>query len=72
MIDNSEAINRPMKAFRVGSVKNPALLKFRPDGLVAVESGFDVQKDIQEFPTTPITTAIQVYDKLDIIVSTQS
>lgn len=72
MIDNSEAINRPMKAFRVGTVKNPALLKFRPDGLVAVESGFDVQKDIQEFPVTPITTAIQVYDKLDNIVSTQS
>lgn len=72
MIDNSEAINRPMRAFKVGSVKNPALLKFRPDGLVAVEWAFDVQRDIQNFPTIPITTAIQVYDKLDVIISTQS
>ena len=37
-----------------------------------MESGFDVQKDIQNFPVVPITTAIQVYDKLDLIISTQS
>lgn len=72
MLDNAEAINRPMRAFNVGAIKNPALLKYRKDGLVPVEKGFNVQQDIQTLPVIPLTTSIEVYDKLDNIVATQS
>lgn len=72
MLDNAEAINRPMRAFDVGAVENPALLKFRKDGLIPVKTGFDVQKAIQTLPVIPLNTSIEVYDKLDIIIATQS
>lgn len=72
MLDNAEAINRPMRAFDVGAVENPLLLKFRKDWLIPVKSGFNVQQAIQSLPVIPLTTSLQVYDKLDIITSTQS
>jgi len=72
MLDNGEAINRPMKAFDVDAIKNPALLKYRKDGLIPVKAGTDVQKAIQFFPTVPITTAIEVYDKLDEVIGLNS
>lgn len=72
MLDNGEAINRPMKAFDVDAIKNPALLKYRKDGLIPVKGGTDIQKAIQEFPVTPITTAVDVYDKMDQIMGINS
>lgn len=72
MLDNAEAINRPMRAFDVWAVENPLLLKFRKDGLIPVKSGFNVQQAIQSLPVIPLTTSLQVYDKLDTITSTQS
>ena len=71
-LDNAEAINRPMKAFNVNAVENPALLEYRPDGLIPVKNGFDAQKDIQFFQTVALNPAMTVYDKLDEIVSVQS
>lgn len=71
-LDNAEAINRPMKAFNVNAVENPALLEYRPDGLIPVKQGFDASKDIQFFQTVPLNPAMNVYDKLDQIISTQS
>lgn len=72
MLDNGEAINRPMKAFDVDAIKNPALLKFRKDGLIPVKGGVDVTKAVQFFQTTPIETAIGVYDKLTEIIDINS
>lgn len=72
MLDNGEAINRPMKGFDVATVKNPALLKFRKDGLIPFKGGTDLSKAVQLFPVVPLTTSIEVYDKLDSITSTQS
>lgn len=72
MLDNGEAINRPMKAFDVDAIKNPALLKYRKDGLIPVKAGVDVNKAVQFFPTVPITTAMEVYDKLDQIIGLNS
>lgn len=72
MLDNGEAINRPMKAFDIDAVKNPALLKYRKDGLMPVKGGVDINKAIQFFPVTSITTAVEVYDKLDEIISINS
>lgn len=72
MLDNGEAINRPMKAFDTGAIKNPNLLKFRKDGLIPVKSGVRVQDAVQVFPVAPIQTAIQVYDKLSEIIDINS
>jgi succinate dehydrogenase flavin-adding protein (antitoxin of CptAB toxin-antitoxin module) len=72
MIDNGEAINRPMKAFDVDAIKNPALLKYRKDGLIPVKGGTNVNEAIQFFPTVPITTAIQVYEKLEEVIGLNS
>lgn len=72
MLDNGEAINRPMKAFDVDAVKNPALLKYRKDGLIPVKGGTNVNEAIQFFPTTPIQTAIQVFEKLGEIIDINS
>ena len=71
-LDNAEAINRPMKAFNVNAIEDPALLEYRTDGLIPVKAGFDVSKDIQFFQTVPLNPAMTVYDKLDAIVSVQS
>lgn len=72
MLDNGEAINRPMKAFDVDAIKNPALLKYRKDGLIPVKGGVNVNEAIQMLPVTPITTAVQVYDKLAEIIDLNS
>lgn len=72
MLDNGEAINRPMKAFDVDAIKNPSLLKYRKDGLIPVKAGTDINKAIQFFPTVGLQTAIQVYDKLASIIDVNS
>lgn len=72
MLDNGEAINRPMKAFDIDAIKNPALLKYRTDGLIPVKAGVKISDAVQFFPTVPITTAIQVYDKLSEIIDINS
>lgn len=72
MLDNGEAINRPMKAFDVDAIKNPALLKFRKDGLIPVKGGVRINDAVQFFPTTSIVTAEQVYDKLGEIIDVNS
>lgn len=64
MLDNGEAINRPMKAFDVDAIKNPALLKYRTDGLIPVKGGVNINEALQMFPVAPIQTAIQVFEKL--------
>lgn len=72
MLDNGEAINRPMKAFDVDAIKNPNLLKYRTDGLIPVKGGVDINKAVQFFPTVGLTTTIQVYDKLNEITDINS
>lgn len=72
MLDNGEAINRPMKAFDVEAIKNPALLKYRTDGLIPVKSGVDIDKAVKFFPVAPIATAIQVYEKMDEVTGVNS
>ena len=72
MLDNGEAINRPMKAFDVDAIKNPALLKYRKDGLIPVKGGTNITEAIQMLPITPIQTAIQVYEKLGEIIDLNS
>lgn len=72
MLDNGEAINRPMKAFDVDAIKNPALLKYRKDGLIPVKSGVKISDAVEMFPVAPIQTAIQIFDKLGEIIDVNS
>lgn len=72
LLDNGEAINRPMKAFDTDAIKNPALLKYRKDGLIPVKPGVDINKAIQFFPTAPLQAAINVYDKMSQITDINS
>lgn len=72
MLDNGEGINRPMKAFDTDAIKNPALLKYRKDGLIPVKAGVDINKAVQFFPTTGIQTAQSVYDKMQEITDLNS
>lgn len=72
MLDNGEAINRPMKAFDVDAIKNPALLKYRKDGLIPVKSGVKIADAVQFFDAVPLQTSIQVYDKLAEIIDINS
>ena len=64
MLDNGEAINRPMKAFQIGAIKNPSLLKYRRDGLMPVKDGVDIDKAVKFFPTVPLQSSIVVFEKL--------
>lgn len=72
MLDNSEAVNRPMKAFDVDAIKNPALLKYRRDGNVPMKGGTDINKALQFFPVVPINAPLAVYDKLSTITDVNS
>ena len=48
------------------------LLKYRKDGLIPVKGGVKISDAVQFFPTAPIQTAIQVYDKLAEILQINS
>ncbi len=72
MLDNGESINRPMKAFNVGAIKNAALLKYRTDGSIPVKDGVDIDKAIKFYPTIPLQSSMVVYDKLDAISDVNS
>ncbi len=72
MLDNGEAINKPMKAFDIDAIKNPALLKYRRDGSIPVKGGVNINEAIQFFPTAPIQTAIQIFEKLGEIIDVNS
>lgn len=46
LFDNFETINKPMKIYDPNTFKNPALLKYTPDGLVPVSAGRDPKTGI--------------------------
>lgn len=71
-LDNGESINRPMKAFDVSAIKNPALLKYRKDGLIPVKAGVKISDAVQFMPVTAITTGMELYDKLSEITNVNS
>lgn len=71
MLDNSEQINKPMRAYNVNALSSPALLKYRKDGLVPVRNTFR-PSDIYTFETPQIQTPITVYNILDSIQALES
>lgn len=67
MIDNAEAINKPMKLVDVNAIENLAQLKYRRDGIIPVKSGTDVQKAIQFVQTPSINTPMELFQLLETI-----
>lgn len=69
MLDNAEAINKPMRAVMVNAIEDINKLKYRKDGIIPVKGGVDINKAYQPISTTSINTPVEVYNLLENIVS---
>lgn len=67
MLDNAEAINKPMRIVNVSAIENLAELKYRRDGVIKVKGDFDANKAYQTINIPSITTPINVFQTLDAI-----
>jgi len=67
MLDNAEAINKPMRVVNTSFVKNLAELKYRKDGLIKVKGDVDFNRAYQVVNTPSINTPIQVFELLEQI-----
>jgi hypothetical protein len=65
MLDNAEAINRPMKVVNVGAIEDLAQLKYRRDGNIITKGDYDANKAIQVINTPSINTPIEVFNILE-------
>lgn len=67
MLDNAEAINKPMKIVNVGAIENLASLKYRRDGIIPTKGDYDANKAVQIIQTPSINTPIEVFNLLEQI-----
>jgi len=67
MLDNAEAINKPMRFVNVSAIENLAELKYRKDGWVKVKGGYDPNNAYSIMNTPSINTPIQVFNILESI-----
>lgn len=67
MLDNAEAINKPMKVVNVGAIENLASLKYRRDGIIPTKGEYDVNRAVQVIQTPSIRTPIEVFNLLEAI-----
>lgn len=67
MLDNSEAVNKPMKVVNTSAVEDLAKLKFRRDRIIPTKGNIDANRAVQVLQTPPITGPILVFDKLEQI-----
>lgn len=67
MLDNAEAVNKPMRVVNVGAIENLAELKYRRDGIIKTKGEFDINKVYQTINTPSINTPIQVFNILESI-----
>lgn len=65
MLDNAEAINKPMKLVNVNAIENLAELKYRRDGTIKVKGDIDINRAFQTVQTPSINTPIQVFNILE-------
>jgi hypothetical protein len=66
-LDNSEAINKPMKVVNVNAIENMAELKYRRDGIIRVKQDIDINKAFQTVVTPQIETPLKVFAALESI-----
>lgn len=67
MLDNAEAINKPMRIVNVGAIENLASLKYRRDGIIPTKGEYDANRAVQVIQTPSIDTPIQVFNILESI-----
>lgn len=72
MLDNAEAINKPMKAVVVKLVENLAELKYRKDGYIRLRETDDIRKAFMTVDVPAIETPIMVYNTLEAIQELES
>lgn len=72
LLDNGEAINRPMKYIQVGALKNPNQAKYGRDKIVKVNKGVNVDQAIKIAQTPSIDTPAKVYEILEGIGNVES
>jgi len=65
MLDNAEAINKPMKVVNVGAIENLSSLKYRRNGLILTKGDYDANRAVQVLQTPSINTPIAVYNLLE-------
>ena len=64
MLDNAEAVNKPMKVVNVNAIENPNELKYRKDGIIKTKGDYDANKAIQLLQIPSINTPIEVFNIL--------
>jgi hypothetical protein len=67
MLDNAEAINKPMKLVNVSAIENLAELKYRRDGVIKTKGDYDASRAMQIIAPPSIDTPIKVFDILELI-----
>ena len=72
MMDNAEAVNRPMKGVVAGAVKNLSMLKYGRDKIVKFKEKTDLTNSVRVFDTASIETPLRVYEKLEQIGNIES
>lgn len=72
MIDNAEAINKPMKAVQFKLIENPAELKYRKDGYIRIKETDDIRKAFMPIDVPSIDTPLKLYQALDSIQQLES
>jgi hypothetical protein len=65
MLDNAEAINKPMKVVNTMAVKDMSKLRYRRDGIIPVEGDMDASRAVQFVQTPSIQTPINVFQLLE-------
>lgn len=64
MLDNAEAVNKPMKVVNVAAFEDTSKLRFKKDAVLPTKGDFDVSKVVQFLKIPSITTPIEVFNIL--------
>lgn len=65
MLDNAEAINKPMRVVNVNAIENLSELKYRREGIIKTKGEYDINRAYQVIQTPSINTPIQVFNILE-------
>lgn len=71
MLDNGEAVNKPLRAINVATIQNEKELEYRRSGYIKFKDKtgtFDVNKAVQSLNVPPIETPIAVFNILEEIL----
>lgn len=64
-LDNAEARNRPMKGYDVEAVRDPALLKYGRDRVIAFKKGTDPNRAVRIFETPTLEGVDRIFNLLE-------